>query len=65
MPLFCYVHRRGHAVPYFEVFPDLTRPAALVRAAELLVERPDGVRVELWEDDRLIHTMERQAAAAG
>jgi hypothetical protein len=64
MPLFCYVHCAGAAVPYFEVLPDMPGDRALRRAAELLADRPDGLRAELWEDDRLIHTIERQAAPA-
>lgn len=64
MPLFCYVHRLGEAVSYFEVFPDLTGEAALMRAAELLDERPDGLKAELWDGDRLVHVVERQPSSA-
>jgi hypothetical protein len=64
MPLFCYVHRVGGAVPYLEVLPELSGEAMLLRAAELLVDRPDGLRAELWQDDRLIHTIERRDALA-
>ena len=65
MPLFCYIHRRGAAVPYFEDLPDLASDAALQRASELLAERPDGVRAELWQDDRLIHTLQAAPAQLG
>jgi hypothetical protein len=62
MPLFCYVHRREGAVPYLEVVPEMGA-SALRRAAELLADRPDGVRAELWDGDRLIHVLEREGAA--
>jgi hypothetical protein len=64
MPLFCYIHRIGGAVPYFEVFAELTGEAAVTRAAELLHERPDGLMAELWDDERLVHTIERQTSSA-
>ena len=63
MPLICYVHRTGEAVPYFEVLPELTGPAAVRRAAELMADRPDAIRAELWEGERLVHVLERQATA--
>ena len=59
MPLICYVHRQGNAVPYFEVLSEPAGDAAARRAAQLLAERPDGVRVELWDGEELILTLDR------
>jgi hypothetical protein len=63
MPLICYVVREGGRVPYFEVFADMPHDQAARRAAELLADRPDGVRAELWDGDRLVTAIEaaRQA----
>ena len=63
MPLICYVHRTAGTVPYFEILPDLTKAAALRRAAELMAERPDAVRAELWDGEQLVHTLDREPAA--
>lgn len=58
MPLICYVHRRDNAVPYFEVLSAPAGEAAARRAAQLLAERPDGVRVELWDGEELVLSLE-------
>lgn len=57
MPLICYVHRRGNAVPYLEVLSVPAGEAAALRAAQLLAERPDGERVELWDGEELVLTL--------
>ncbi|WP_411288661.1 hypothetical protein [Phenylobacterium sp.] len=57
MPFFCYVHRTGGGVPHFEVLPDMPRAAAIQRAADLLAQRPDGERAELWEGEELVFTL--------
>jgi hypothetical protein len=57
MPLLCYVHRRGGATPYLEVLPDVPRDAAARRAAQLLCERADGERAELWDGEELVLTL--------
>lgn len=62
MPLICYVHRAAEAVPYFEVLPDLSHAAALRRAAELMADRPDAIRAELWDGEQLVHTLQPRAA---
>lgn len=58
MPLFCYVHRAQGAAPYFEVLPDVSQAEAERRARELMAERADAVRAELWEGDQLVATLE-------
>lgn len=63
MPLFCYVHSRGATVPYLEVLAGESTPQALRRAAELMADRPDAVRAELWDGETLLHTLERETAA--
>lgn len=61
MPYFCYIHRTGEGVPYFEVFPETSRDGAIDRAADLLAQRPDGLRAELWEGERLVVSLPRLA----
>lgn len=61
MPLFCYVYPEGQATPYFEVLSEV-ETSALRRAAQLMAERPDAVRAELWDGERLVHTLERAEA---
>ncbi|HVI34300.1 hypothetical protein [Phenylobacterium sp.] len=64
MPYLCYVHRSSGGVPHFEVLPELTRDEAIQRAGELLAQRPDGLRAELWEEDLLVFTLPRASAPA-
>jgi len=67
MPFFCYIHREGDRVPYFEVLPELTEGGAQARAAQLLAQRTDAVRAEVWDGDRLLFTLSGEPAthAAG
>jgi hypothetical protein len=62
MPYFCYVHRQAGGVPHFEVLPENSQVGALNRAARLLADRADAVRAEVWEGERLIFTLARDAA---
>lgn len=64
MPLFCYVHRLGGGVPYFEVLPEMPYEQATRRAGQLLAERADGERAELWRDEELVVTLRAPIAAA-
>jgi hypothetical protein len=61
MPYFCYIHRKTGGVPHFEVLPDTSQSIAIDRAADLLAQRADGVRAEVWEGERLIFTLPRAA----
>lgn len=68
MPFFCYIHRKGDRVPHFEVLPELTERGLQDKAAELLAQRADGVRAEVWDGDTLVFTLPgamAQATAAG
>jgi hypothetical protein len=64
LPFFCYIHRQGDRVPHFEVLPELTRRGAQARAAQMLEQRVDGVRAEVWDGDSLVFTVTRSAASA-
>jgi hypothetical protein len=64
MPYFCYIHRRGDGVPHFEVLPELTERGAKERAAQLLEQRTDGSRAEVWDGETLIFTLARAELAA-
>lgn len=64
MPYMCYVHRTSGGVPHFEVLPDVSRDEAIRRALDLLSQRPDGQRAELWDEDTLIFTVPGGFAAA-
>ncbi|HEY8571963.1 hypothetical protein [Phenylobacterium sp.] len=63
MPYFCYIHRSSGGVPHFEVLPQAGREDALRRAAELLADRLDGERAEVWEGETLVQTLARPVAA--
>jgi len=65
MPFFCYIHRKGDRVPHFEVLPELSAGAAQDRAAQLLAQRADGVRAEVWDGDTLVFTLPRPEPVAG
>jgi hypothetical protein len=65
MPLFCYIHREGGGVPHFEVLPELSERGAQDRAAQLLAQRADGIRAEIWDGDTLIFTLPRSEAVVG
>ena len=60
MPFFCYIHRQGDGVPHFEVLPELSARGAQDHAAQLLAQRADGVRAEVWDGDRLVFTVPRR-----
>jgi hypothetical protein len=62
MAYFCYVHKKGDAVPHFEVLPEMTARGAHEHATELLAQRKDAIRAEVWEEDTLIFTVTGQAA---
>jgi hypothetical protein len=57
MTYFCYIHRRTGGVPHFEVLPEMPRGLAIDTAARLLAQRADGVRAEIWDDERLVFTL--------
>jgi hypothetical protein len=59
MTYFCYIHREAGGVPHFEVLPDMPRGRAIDRASQLLAQRADGVRAEIWEGERLLFTLPR------
>lgn len=59
MTYFCFIHRRTGGVPHFEVLPESTEGRAIDIAAQLLAQRADAVRAEVWEDERLIFTLPR------
>jgi hypothetical protein len=63
MPFFCYIHREGDRVPYFEVLPEHTERGAQARAAQLLAQRADAIRAEVWEGDRLLFTLSGEPAS--
>ncbi|MDB5417139.1 MAG: hypothetical protein JWP86_2799 [Phenylobacterium sp.] len=64
MTYLCYIHRRSGVAPYFEVLPDMPRRSAIEQAGRLLAERPDGDRAELWDGERLVFTLPRDAGPA-
>ena len=59
MAFFCFIHRRDNGVPHFEVLPELTERGAHDRAAQLLAQRADAVRAEVWEGDDLLFILPR------
>jgi hypothetical protein len=61
MTYFCYIHRRSGGVPHFEVLPETSQGGAIDMAAQLLAQRDDGVRAEIWEGERLLFSLPRAA----
>ena len=59
MTYFCYIHREAGGVPQFEVLPDMSHVGAIDRATQLLRQRADGVRAEVWEGERLLFSLPR------
>jgi hypothetical protein len=59
MPYFCYIHREAGGVPHLEVLPETSQGPAIDRATQLMAQRADAVRAEIWEDERLILSLPR------
>jgi hypothetical protein len=59
MPYFCYIHRKAGGVPHLEVLPETSQGPAINRAAQLMAQRADAIRAEIWEDERLIFSFPR------
>ena len=59
MTYFCYIHRQSGGVPHFEVLPETSQGGAIVIATDLLIQRADGVRAEIWEGERLLFSLPR------
>jgi hypothetical protein len=57
MVYFCYIHRKTGGVPHFEVLGETSRAGAITHATDLLAQRPDAVKAELWEDESLVLTV--------
>jgi hypothetical protein len=57
MVYFCYIHRKAGGVPHFEVLAETSKDSAITHAADLLAQRPDGLKAELWEDEALVFTL--------
>ncbi len=62
MPYFCYIHREAGGVPHLEVLPETSQGLAIDRATQLMAQRADAVRAEIWEDERLIMSLPRDPA---
>ena len=61
MAYFCYIHRQAGGVPHLEVLPETSQGPAIDTAARLMAQRADAVRAEIWEDERLIFSLPREA----
>jgi hypothetical protein len=59
MTYFCYIHRKAGGVPHFEVLPDMSQGGAIDMATQLLAQRADAVRAEIWEGERLLFSVPR------
>jgi hypothetical protein len=62
MAYFCYIHRQAGGVPHLEVLPETSQGPAIDTAARLMAQRADAIRAEIWEDERLIFSLPREAA---
>ena len=59
---FCYIHRASGAAPHFEVLPETSHVGAMEHAAQMMAQRADAIRAEIWDGDRLIFSLPRSAA---
>jgi hypothetical protein len=58
---FCYIHRESGSAPHFEVLPETSHVGAMEHAAQMMAQRADAIRAEIWEGDRLVFSLPRSA----
>lgn len=56
---FCYIHRASGAAPHFEVLPEASPAGAMAHAAQMMAQRADAIRAEIWDGDRLVFSLPR------
>jgi len=59
---FCYIHRESGSAPHFEVLPETSHVGAMEHAAQMMAQRADAIRAEIWDGDRLVFSLPRSAA---
>jgi len=59
---FCYIHRASGQAPHFEVLPETSHVGAMEHAAQMMAQRADAIRAEIWDGDRLVFSLPRAAA---
>ena len=64
MPYLCYIHRASSEIPHLEVLPDTTQVEAIDLAVNLMAQRADAVRAEVWDGERLVFALPRLATTA-
>lgn|GEM_PF-1689040 len=58
---FCYIHRASGSAPHFEVLPETSHVGAMEHAAQMMAQRSDAIRAEIWDGDRLVFSLPRSA----
>lgn len=62
---FCYIHRASGSAPHFEVLPETSHVGAMEHAAQMMAQRSDAIRAEIWDGDRLVFSLPRSATPSG
>jgi hypothetical protein len=60
---FCYVYSEDSSTPHMEALPSNTLYSAKTQSSRMLVERPRGVRAELFDEERCVATISPGEAA--
>lgn len=61
MTYFCYVYSKGSATPYMEAVPVRDQSEAEALCLRILCDHRDATRAELFENDRPVAVMRREA----
>ena len=61
MAYFCYVYSRGSDTPYMEAVPGRDQVEAETLCLRILCDHRDATRAELFENDRPVAVMRREA----
>lgn len=59
MPYICYLYEGEGQVPYMEILPEASLDDARSLMRDLLHQRPNYRRAELWEGDRMVSRSEQ------
>ncbi|MFC3079376.1 hypothetical protein ACFODL_14855 [Phenylobacterium terrae] len=54
MPYICYLYEGEGQVPYMEVLPEASLAEARGLTLDLLHQRPNYVRAELWDGEQMV-----------
>lgn len=64
MAIICYVYARTPGTPYMEVLPERDLGEAINHARQLLADRPDCGRADLWDEEERVATILQRGGRA-